>query len=190
MFFFLVASLLIAGAAAKPELTPQANGNTTPFYRPNLSEWRLHASVAYFKDKLYYLGGGTNRVDMEDGKQDLLFLFQLKRLKQQHAMEFYTLLMEEIAERYIDYQTMNGNGLKNRETSKSCLCFDPSAPVGSRISRIADMNYTRYGHSLIVANGKLYAVGGFQRYRADFCNSIEEYDPQANKWREVGKLNI
>ena len=43
---------------------------------------------------------------------------------------------------------------------KSCLCFDPSAPVDSRISPIADMNYARWGHSLIVANEKLYAIGG------------------------------
>ena len=43
---------------------------------------------------------------------------------------------------------------------KSCLRFDPSAPVDSRISRIADMNYTRYRHSLVATNGKLYAIGG------------------------------
>ena len=43
---------------------------------------------------------------------------------------------------------------------KSCLCFDPSAPVGNRISPIADMNYAREKHSLIVANEKLYAIGG------------------------------
>ena len=43
---------------------------------------------------------------------------------------------------------------------KSCLRFDPSAPVDSRISRIADMNYKRENHSLVVANGKLYAIGG------------------------------
>ena len=43
---------------------------------------------------------------------------------------------------------------------KSCLCFDPSAPVDSRISQIADMNYARENHSLIVANKRLYAVGG------------------------------
>ena len=43
---------------------------------------------------------------------------------------------------------------------KSCLCFDPSAPVDSQISRIADMNYARYSHSIVVANGKLYAIGG------------------------------
>ena len=43
---------------------------------------------------------------------------------------------------------------------KSCLCFDPSAPVDSRISRIADMNYGRSSHPLVAANEKLYAIGG------------------------------
>ena len=44
---------------------------------------------------------------------------------------------------------------------KSCLCFDPSAPpVDSRISQIADMNHARHHHSLVAANGKLYAIGG------------------------------
>ena len=43
---------------------------------------------------------------------------------------------------------------------KSCLCFDPSAPDDSRISQIADMNYAKYDHSLLIANGKLYAIGG------------------------------
>ncbi|PAV78293.1 hypothetical protein WR25_06735 [Diploscapter pachys] len=54
------------------------------------------------------------------------------------------------------------------------------------------MNYTRYGHSLIIANGKLYAIGGkFQDISMiSFCNSIEEYDPQMNKWREIGKINL
>ena len=26
------------------------------------------------------------------------------------------------------------------------------------------------------------------RFDGNFCNSIEEYDPQTNEWREVGKL--
>ena len=34
------------------------------FTGPNPPEWRLNASVAYFKDKLNYLGGNTNRVDV------------------------------------------------------------------------------------------------------------------------------
>ncbi|PAV87639.1 hypothetical protein WR25_26601 [Diploscapter pachys] len=63
---------------------------------PDPPEWRGGASVAYFKDKLYYLGGvdpkswiwkDTNRVDL------LMVLYW-------------------VVERYIDYQTMNENGLK------------------------------------------------------------------------------
>ena len=92
---------------------------------------------------------------------------------------------------------------------KSCLCFDPSAPAGSRIFQIADMNYARYYHSLVVANGKLYAIGGWvkidtkfiafmfynrlynkpTRRRGDF-RYIEEYDPNANKWTVVGEIDL
>ncbi|PAV89983.1 hypothetical protein WR25_06618 [Diploscapter pachys] len=55
------------------------------FYRSEPPEWRYFASVAYFKDKLYYLGGHTGRVN---------------------------LLSNGTMKKYIDYQTMNGNGLK------------------------------------------------------------------------------
>ena len=34
------------------------------FTGPDPPEWRRVASVAYFKDKLYYLGESTNRVDV------------------------------------------------------------------------------------------------------------------------------
>ena len=62
---------------------------------------------------------------------------------------------------------------KSGQVLKSCLCFDPSAPVdsSSRISRIAAMNYARYDHSLIVANGKLYAIEGW----ADFSYLCTKY---------------
>lgn len=43
---------------------------------------------------------------------------------------------------------------------KSCLCFNPSASANSQFPQIADMNYIRRDHSLIVANEKLYAIGG------------------------------
>ncbi|PAV73055.1 hypothetical protein WR25_13471 [Diploscapter pachys] len=46
----------------------------TLFYRPDPPEWREYASVAYFKNKLYYLGGyilgtliTTDRVDAMNG---------------------------------------------------------------------------------------------------------------------------
>ena len=47
------------------------------------------------------------------------------------------------------------------EVFKSCLYFDPSAPVDSQIFQIADINYARNNHSIVVANGKLYAIGGW-----------------------------
>ncbi|PAV86464.1 hypothetical protein WR25_15031 [Diploscapter pachys] len=34
------------------------------FYRPDPPEWRWITSIAYFKDKLYYLGGEKSRVDV------------------------------------------------------------------------------------------------------------------------------
>ena len=59
-----------------------------------------------------------------------------------------------------DDNSDDSNNFDDDDILKSYMCFDPSAPVDSRISRIADMNYARWDHSLIVANGKLYAIGG------------------------------
>ncbi|PAV85815.1 hypothetical protein WR25_02492 [Diploscapter pachys] len=62
------------------------------FYRPDPPEWRIGASVAYYKDKFYYLGGQDPETRKDTNRVDLL--------------------MDGEIERYIDYQTMNGNGLK------------------------------------------------------------------------------
>ena len=45
---------------------------------------------------------------------------------------------------------------------KSCIAFKPNdnQPNGE-IIQIADMNYPRNRHSLLSANGKLYAIGGY-----------------------------
>ena len=47
------------------------------FTGPNLPEWRKWASIAYFKDKLYYLGGedpktgkDTNQVDVRRSNEN------------------------------------------------------------------------------------------------------------------------
>ena len=49
------------------------------FTGPDPPEWRWFASVAYFKDKLYYLGGedpntkkNTNRVDVRKSNESPL----------------------------------------------------------------------------------------------------------------------
>ncbi|PAV82982.1 hypothetical protein WR25_11967 [Diploscapter pachys] len=62
------------------------------FHGPDPPEWRSAASVAYFKDKLYYLGGKDPETGNYTNQVDLL--------------------VDGIMAKYIDYQTMNRNGLK------------------------------------------------------------------------------
>ncbi|PAV86758.1 hypothetical protein WR25_17124 [Diploscapter pachys] len=71
------------------------------FYRPDPPEWRRHVSVAYFKDKLYYLSGWEPETYQDTNRVDLL--------------------MGGIVIRYIDYQTMNRNGLKLESFQKDEL---------------------------------------------------------------------
>ena len=113
------------------------------FTGPNPPEWREYASVAYFKDKLYYLGGGTNRVDVKNQMRvheiiysgfnrwemanrtcfsSSSYFCSNNNMRWNSIRSHYSvfiivimniqLLMVVIVERYIDYQTMNGNGLK------------------------------------------------------------------------------
>ena len=45
---------------------------------------------------------------------------------------------------------------------KSCIVFKlNSNQSNGEIIQIADMNYPRWKHSLLPANGKLYAIGGY-----------------------------
>ena len=41
------------------------------FTGPNPPEWRYEASVAYFKDKLYYLGGYDPKTEEETNRVDV-----------------------------------------------------------------------------------------------------------------------
>ncbi|PAV62949.1 hypothetical protein WR25_03852 [Diploscapter pachys] len=159
------------------------NSHKVLFYCPDPPGWREDASVGYFKNKLYYLGGydpetreAMNRIDiLIDGEWQTGPAFPLP------ISGVQTITCDGILYGHIiAYSLLSG-------VLKSCLCFDPSAPVDSRISRIADMNHARYNHSLIVANGKLYAIGGFRKpYWETFCNSTEEeYNPQTNEWRKI-----
>ncbi|PAV71843.1 hypothetical protein WR25_12467 [Diploscapter pachys] len=147
---------------------PMALERKTLFYRPDPPEWRNYASVTYFKDKLYYLGGKEPKTEEYTNRIDLLMDIQL--------------LVGGIVIKYIDYQTMDGNGLNDRGP-KSCLCFDPSAPVDNRISRTADMSYARHRHSLVAANGKLYTIGGrFQEYYHSSKNGNEPGRSRKSNW--------
>ncbi|PAV57168.1 hypothetical protein WR25_14063 [Diploscapter pachys] len=49
---------------------PTALDRRILFYRPDPPEWREWASVAYFKDKLYYLGGLDFKTDERTKRVD------------------------------------------------------------------------------------------------------------------------
>ncbi|PAV70732.1 hypothetical protein WR25_05365 [Diploscapter pachys] len=78
---------------------PMALERRILFYRPDPLEWRDGASVAYFKGKLYYLGGWDSKTRRYTNRVDLL--------------------MDGIVIRYFYYQTMNGNGLKLERFQKN-----------------------------------------------------------------------
>ncbi|PAV74933.1 hypothetical protein WR25_14159 [Diploscapter pachys] len=93
------------------ELTPNINNSQIDennssndplevlFYCPVPSEWRMDASVAYFKDKLYYLGGLDPEKEKKTNCVDLLMVVEI--------------------EKYIDYQTMGENGWKVERFQKN-----------------------------------------------------------------------
>ena len=41
------------------------------FTGPDPPEWRISASVAYFKDKLYYLGGKDSKIEEDTSRVDV-----------------------------------------------------------------------------------------------------------------------
>ena len=52
-------------------------------------------------------------------------------------------------------------------------CYDPDTNTWSQM---ADMNFARWGHSLVSLQGRLYAIGGWK------VDSVEVYDPDHNTW--------
>ena len=45
--------------------------NSKNFTDPDLPEWRKFASVAYYKDKLYYLGGWDSKTYLRTSRVDV-----------------------------------------------------------------------------------------------------------------------
>lgn len=67
---------------------------------------------------------------------------------------------------------------------KSTECFDLR---NSRWFSVADMTTKRRHVGVTVANGKVYAVGGFDG--KEHLNTMEVFDPQTNKWTPATPMN-
>lgn len=57
---------------------------------------------------------------------------------------------------------------------------------------VAPMRVPRTRFSLIAVSGHLFAIGGLsgksERERMDNLDSVEEYDPRANQWKNAGRI--
>ncbi|CAK8685799.1 unnamed protein product [Clavelina lepadiformis] len=69
---------------------------------------------------------------------------------------------------------MNGSGCLS-----SCESYNPEE---RKWSSIRNMNKTRYYHTLVSAQGLLYALGG---HDGNATNTVECYDPRSRKWEYI-----
>lgn len=74
------------------------------------------------------------------------------------------------------------------QTPSSCNNSDTAdLSNGEEWVLVAPMSRGRCSVGAVVLNGKLYAVGGYDR--GDCLNTAEQYDPQINEWMPVTNMN-
>ena len=89
---------------------------------------------------------------MENGKQDLLFLFQLAMFKQQHAIQFYTVKFQHIHCCNYGYSVINGKN--NRKI------YQLSDDEREWIEMGEIEKKKRWDFVIASLNGKIYITGG------------------------------
>ena len=90
---------------------------------------------------------------MENGKQDLLFLFQLYVLKQQYLMEFYTVTLQHI--HYCNYGYSVIDGCESRKIYR--LSDDEREWI-----EIGEIPERRLSFGVASLNGRIYITGGWK----------------------------
>lgn len=74
------------------------------------------------------------------------------------------------------------------QTQSSCNNSDSAdLSMGEDWVLVAPMSRGRCSVGAVDLNGKLYAVGGYDR--GDCLNTVEQYDPQLNEWMPVSTMN-
>jgi len=88
----------------------------------------------------------------------------------------------------ISNQQMNGDGLGSTEPSLQNALFMAPQAEGGTWTKKADMLTERTNFSSSMANGKIYAMGGWKNGINIELAAVEEYDPKNNKWTEKANL--
>jgi hypothetical protein len=66
----------------------------------------------------------------------------------------------------------------------SVEAYDPQLGAWALVARMSEK---RQLHALVVLDGKIYAVGGYEGCGA-VLDTVEAYDPQANSWQRVASM--
>ena len=78
------------------------------------------------------------------------------------------------------------------DDSKPLSSVEEYDPMTDTWNEKAPMAYSRFRHQLTVGNGKIYAIGGsgtnIAGSNTQILASIEEYDPETNKWTEKAPM--
>ena len=90
---------------------------------------------------------------MENGNQDLFFLFQLDLLKQQHVMKFYTVTLQHIHYCNDVYSVIDGY------VSRKIYRLSDDEREWVEIGEIPEQ---RYYFGVASLNGRIYITGGWK----------------------------
>ena len=91
---------------------------------------------------------------MENGKQDLLFLFQFGMLEQYHAMKFYTVTLQHIHYCNYGYSVIDG-----KQDNKKIYRLSDDEREWIEIGEIPEK---RNVFGIASLNGKIYITGGWK----------------------------
>ncbi|KNY29731.1 Kelch repeat-containing protein [Pseudobacteroides cellulosolvens] len=155
---------------------------------PSIPDVRVNAAAAAVNEKIYLCGGSNSHLGASEFYDTLYEYDPIKKV--------WTTKSKMPERRYMHQAvSLNGyiyvvGGIKavynaenefyERSMGGNVLRYDP---VNDKWETLAAMNIPRNNHCVGVANGKIYALGGQdERNEDNILDSIEEYDPSANKW--------
>jgi N-acetylneuraminic acid mutarotase len=180
--------LLIAacgGSAATPRpASSEPNATFTPFAQPPAQPTQkeepslpvpIEETAAAVANGNLYVMGGFNAAGLS---LSTTYVFDGSSW---HAGPQLPLGLDHPSATTLDGQLYIAGGHSNGRDSARAFRLD-----ADHWTELAPMHYARGGHSLIAAQGKLYAVGG-NTARAN-VGPVEAYDPASNSWTVVTSL--
>jgi len=151
---------------------------------------RSLCGAAVVKDKVYVVGGkdsnghSTDSVYMYDPSLDT-WTSSIPRMQSQRC----DLGVAVLNDRIYAVGGVGSGGFYQDETSDTAEVLDLSQEGTQEWKDIANMNTGRNCVSVGVLNGKIYAVGGFDKDQ-ELLSSVEAYDPETNVWSPVADLSL